>query len=359
MLRNLCSCVAAVALGSVTPAHAAAERCSSQMAKRAYPGKDWDRVPVEASGWSAEGLESAWARASKSFSSGVLVYHGRIIGSFGDIAKPMETRSMRKAFLNIVIGQLIAAGKLRLDATLAELGVDDITPLTAEEKSATLRDLLESRSGIYLPAAYVVPGDSEDVPPRGTHKPGEAFYYWNWGFNALGGIVEKASGKSVFELIERRLARPLGFEDFVRSRDARYVTEPVSRYSAYLIDLSARDRARVGLLFLAQGCWKGRQIVSPKWVTDSTSPITNQTKDYDYGYLWWSTEPPEGSGLSQRMFMARGFANQYIVGMPELDAVFVLSVDMAAGKAAGAKPPRRSDFQAVFDLVLNARPGQR
>ncbi|MEO6581115.1 MAG: serine hydrolase [Sphingomicrobium sp.] len=357
MLRNLCWCIA-VAAASSSVSVEAAERCSAELSNRVYPGKEWVRAPAGASGWSEAGLETAWARAAASFSAGVLVHHGRMIGSFGDIAKPMETRSMRKAFLSVVIGQLVGARTLRLDATLAEMGVDDVTPLTAVEKSATLKDLLDSRSGIYLPAAYVVPGDADDVPPRGTHRPGEAFYYWNWGFNALGGIVEQVTGKSVFESIETSLTRPVGFQDFVRSRDTRYVREPVSRYPAYLIDLSARDRARVGLMYLNEGCWKGRQIVSRNWVRDSVSPITNQTKDFDYGYLWWSTEPPEGSGLTQRIFMARGFANQYIIGLPELDAVFVLSVDMAGGKAAGLKPPRRSDFQAVFDQVLKSRPGQ-
>ena len=34
----------------------------------------------------------------------------------------------------------------------------------------------------------------------------------------MGGIVEQVTGKGVFELIDKRLAQPLGFQDFVRSR---------------------------------------------------------------------------------------------------------------------------------------------
>ena len=337
----------------------AAEGCTGEAMARTYPGKDWVRADPATTGWSPTGLDAAWDRGRRSFSAGMLVHRGRMIGAFGDIAQPMETRSMRKAFLNVVIGQLVARKKLRLDATLAQMGIDEVTPLTDIEKSATLRDLLTSRSGVYLPAAYVVPGDAEGVPARGTHRPGEAFYYWNWGFNALGTIVEQAAGKSVFPLIAERVARPLGLQDFDPARDTRYVREPVSRHPAYLLDMSTRDRARIGLLFVNNGCWRGRQIVSRQWVQDSIAPVTDQAGDFDYGYLWWSTEAPKHSGLTQRIFMARGFANQYIIGIPELDAVFVLSVDMAGGRAAGLKPPRRSDYEAVLDLVLKASPGRR
>ena len=348
--------VALAALVAAEPA-AAAERCTRELAARIYPAAEWAAGDPAAHGWSAADLEAAWARVRQSFSAAMLVHRGRVIGTVGDVTRPMETRSMRKSFLNIVAGRLVADGRLRLDSTLASLGIDDVTPLTDQERSATVRDLMASRSGIYLPAAFVVPGDEDAAPARGSHRPGEAFFYWNWGFNALGTIVERAGGDSLFALFERAVARPLGLQDFVRSRDTRYVAEPVSRHPAYLFDLSTRDRARIGLLYLNRGCWRGRRIVDPDWVRDSIAPVTDREQDFDYGYLWWSTEPPAGSGLTERLFMARGFANQYLIGIPELDAVLVISVDMARGREAGLRPPRRSDFEAVFDLILRARPG--
>lgn len=349
--------LSAAALGAA-PGMAAA-RCAAAQSAKIYPGENWDRDDPAALGWSKAGLDAAWARANGKFSAGMLVVSGKIVSEFGNTSAPYETRSMRKAFLSAVIGQLVSEKKLRLDATLGELGIDDVTSLNEVEKSATVRDLLTSRSGVYLPAAYVVPGDAEGMPPRGAHKPGEAFFYWNWGFNALGGVVEKVTGRSVFELIDKRLARPLAFQDFSLGRDTRYRAEAVSKYPAYLVDLSTRDRARVGLLYLNQGCWRGHQLVSRAWVQDSIAPHTSQDEDFDYGYLWWSTEPPKNSGLKQRLFMARGFANQYILGMPELDAVFLLSVDMSNPEEKmrlGLRPPRRSDFEAVFNEMLKARP---
>jgi CubicO group peptidase (beta-lactamase class C family) len=346
----------------LVPSAAQAKSCSRDLARRTFPGRAWSSAAPTALGWSAEGLDAAMARGARAFSAGMVVHKGQVIGTFGNVSSPFETRSMRKAFLGAVIGQLVAEGKLRLDMSLAELGVDDVTPLSAVEKSATLRDLLTSRSGIYLPAAYVVPGDADSVPPRGTHRPGEAFYYWNWGFNALGGIVEKRTGKTVFNLFDRRIAKPLGLQDFDPKVHGRYVVEPVSRYPAYLFDMSTRDRARFGLLYLNRGCWRGRQLIDPSWIRDSVAPVTNQDKDFDYGYLWWSDEPPPGSGLRQRIFLARGFANQYIVGIPEIETLVVLSVDMSNGQEKlrqGLRPPTRRDYRETLDLVLAARPGAR
>jgi CubicO group peptidase (beta-lactamase class C family) len=358
MLKAIATALLAASL--FVPSAAAAQPCSRDLAGRAYPGKEWASATPTSLGWSRDLLQAAMARGAKSFSAGMVVHKGRMIGQFGDIAAPYETRSMRKAFLGAVIGQLVAERKLRLDATLEDMGIEDVTPLNEVEKTATLRDLLTSRSGVYLPAAYVVPGDADGVPARGTHKPGETFFYWNWGFNALGGIVEQRTGKSVFDLFQQRIARPLGLQDFDRSRDTQYVSEPVSKYPAYLFDVSTRDRARVGLLYLNQGCWRGRPLVDPAWVRDSLAPVTHQEKDFDYGYLWWSDEPPAGSGLTRRLFMARGFANQYIVGIPEIETLLVLSVDMSNGEEKlrqGLRPPSRRDYREVLDLVLKARPG--
>lgn len=297
------------------------------------------------------------ARAKRSWSSGVLVAGGRVIGQFGDVAAPYETRSMRKSFLNAVAGQLEAEGRLDLGATLASLGIDDDPPLTEVEKTATVEHLMQSRAGVYLVGAYTVPGDIDDIPPRGTHRPGEAFFYSNWAFNALGTAVEKAGGASIFELFDRRVARPIGMQDFVAARDGTYRREDVSRHPAYLFDMSSRDRARFGLLYARDGCWNGKRLLAADWIARSTAPISVNAEGPDYGLNWWSEAPPQGSGLTQRLFMARGFIAQYILVVPEIDAVLVLSVDMKNGRqlmAQGFKPPGEADWEAVRDMVLAA-----
>lgn len=346
----------AAALALLAPSAAMAEtRCPRG---QTFPAAEWRSSPPAAVGWSNADVEAAMARAKRSWSSGVLVAGGRVIGQFGDIAAPYETRSMRKSFLNAVAGQLEAEGRLDLSATLDSLGIDDDTPLTEVEKTATVEHLMQSRAGVYLVGAYTVPGDIDDIPPRGTHRPGEAFFYSNWAFNALGTAVEKAGGASIFEMFDRRIARPLGMQDFVAARDGTYRREAVSRHPAYLFDMSSRDRARFGILYGRDGCWNGKRLLSADWIARSVAPVSVNDEGPDYGLNWWSEAPPQGSGLSRRLFMARGFIAQYILVVPEIDAVLVLSVDMKNGRqlmAQGFKPPTEADWEEVRAMVLAAR----
>ena len=63
-------------------------------------------------------------------------------------------------------------GRIDLSATLESLGIDDNEPsLTAIEKKATLRDLIEARSGVYHSALYETPGMKAARPQRGSHAP--------------------------------------------------------------------------------------------------------------------------------------------------------------------------------------------
>ena len=55
-------------------------------------------------------------------------------------------------------------------------------------------------------------------PARGSAKPGEKWLYNNWDFNTVGVIVERALGAPFFEEFARRIASPLGMEDF-RAKD--------------------------------------------------------------------------------------------------------------------------------------------
>ena len=85
---------------------------------------------------------------------------------------------------------------------------------------------------------------------------------------------------------------------------------------------TARDFARFGQLFLDSGNWKGRQIVSKKWVVDATNPAPlldeDGTPNQSYGYQWWLTRYK-----SHKIFYARGLSGQYIVVIPDLRIVMV------------------------------------
>ena len=202
---------------------------------------------------------------------------------------------MRKSLLSALIGIAVAEHRIDLDASLAQLGIDDVPPaLTPEEKQASVRDLLASRSGVYHVALYETEGERRNRPPRGSHPHGTFWYYNNWDFNALGAIYEHAEGQTIFNAFQTRIARPLGMQDY-RPADGRYVTGSESAIPAYPFHMSARDLARFGLLYLHGGRWGERQVVPAAWVADSTAPRSITSIGSGYAFLWWTGWEGRGS----------------------------------------------------------------
>ena len=101
----------------------------------------------------------------------------------------IKISSMRKSLLSALFGIYAPLTHFDLDASLGSLGIDDDPPLTTEEKQATVRMLLEARSGVYHGYVAGTPAMREGWPKRGSHSPGSFWYYNNWDFNALGLFV--------------------------------------------------------------------------------------------------------------------------------------------------------------------------
>jgi CubicO group peptidase (beta-lactamase class C family) len=240
------------------------------------------------------------------------------------------------------------------------MSIDDVPPLTAQERTATLRQLMQSRSGIYRLAAFMTPGDREGMPAAGSDAPGETYWYNNWGFNALGTVVRNVAGP-LGEVVNERIAQPLGMQDFHAS-DVREQFEDVSEHSAYRIWMSTRDRARFGYLYLRHGCWRGQQIVPAQFVADSLYPHTNREESDDFGYLWRSQEAIARVGMTERWYSARGNNLQYIMLVPEWDVVVVLTTDMDrpgwmnwVGRRIGMQPDMENVSEILTELG-HARP---
>ena len=254
-----------------------------------WPGAEWTQREPAASGWDAEGLRRADAIAAELGSAAALVVHrGAIVHRFGDVAQPLPAYSVRKSVLGALLGIAHGRGQLDLQATLAQLGIDDVQGLIEAERQATVQQLLQSRSGVYHGAAYETPEMAAARPLRGSHAPGTHWYYNNWDFNALGSIYRQVAGRDVFDGVERELAAPLQWQDFERERHTRWVQERVSRHAAYTMKLSARDLARLGLLMARGGRWRGQALLPEAWVDESVRPWSRLPGGWQaYGYLWW------------------------------------------------------------------------
>lgn len=240
-------------------------------------------------GWNADRLREAEGHAHRIRSSAVLVLHrGQVVFRFGEPGLPVNLYSGRKSVASVLLGMEADAGRLKLDSTLAELGIDDKEPLTAAEQQATVRQLLTARSGVYHPAAYETMSAKVERPRRGSHAPGKHWYYNNWDFNVLAAVYQRAAGVDLFQGLYERLARPLGFEHFVPAEHTSWALESASLYPAYVMQLSASDLARVGRLMAQGGTWNGQRLLSQAWIDESTQPHTVVPPGWSgYGYMWW------------------------------------------------------------------------
>ncbi|MGD8537803.1 MAG: serine hydrolase [Candidatus Aminicenantes bacterium] len=302
-----------------------------------YPGDTWEQAEKsEDLGYSSERLAEA-----REFTEGlktaavVIVVDGVILDQWGEITTKYIVHSIRKSFLSALYGNYVRDGTVDLDATMKDLGIDDKEPsLTEEEKTATVRELLKARSGIYHDAAAESPGMKALKPKRHSHKPGTFWYYNNWDFNALGTIFEQRTNKNIYEAFKEDIADPIGMEDF-RPEDGTKSGILESIHQAYHFRMTARDMARFGLLMLRKGNWNGKQIIPEEWIEESTRAYSD-ARLYGsdaYGYMWWVADDGHkykhmpGVNLREGTYSARGYGGHYIFVIPDRDMVVVHRVN--------------------------------
>ena len=344
--------------------------CRAQSGPSVAPGGPWEKIArPEDAGYSAVRLEAmrAWLKTIDTTSM-VVVYRGRILFEYGDVARQSYLASVRKSILATLYGNYVASGKIRLDATLEELDMDDVGGLLPSEKKARVEDLITARSGVFHPASY--PGDDlAQAPPRGTQKPGSYHLYSNWDFNAAGYVFEKMTGIDIYDALEKDLARPIAMQDFDRSLQKKEGDEARSIYKAYPIWLSTRDMARFGLLISRGGDWAGKQLVPKDWVRKITSLVT-PTYDmnppsargyglgalWGYGYMWWVWDDHRRDGPFAGAYTGIGAVGQYITVLPKFDLV-IAHKTVPAARGERPRGVSRGEYQAALLMLVAAHCG--
>lgn len=292
-----------------------------------------EHVSPEEVGYSSQELDEVKHFAEQSGYAAMMALHdGKVFFSWGEITKNYKCHSIRKPFLSALFGIHVEQGKIDLDATLEELGIDDIPPsLTSDEKQATVRDLLMSRSGVYHEAAAEDSVMIATRPERGSHAPGTFYYYNNWDFNAAGSIFEQETGTGIFEEFKRKIADPVGMEDFAVDNCYYQYESEKSMHPAYGFRMSARDMARFGVLYQKNGRWKDLQVIPGQWISESTTPysIADSASGLAYGYMWGVF--PEGSVMADLIgypgYYHTGIGVHALIIIPELKLVLVQRFD--------------------------------
>ncbi len=343
--------------------------------KKTVPGASWSQFDdVTQAGFSADGLTALEAEVAAGNTHSMLVIKGgQVAYSYGDVAQTEGTylASVRKSILTMMMGEHVESGAINIDATLAEIGIDDIQGLSETEKSATLRDLISARSGIYHPASNFS-GVTSAGPQRGDHAPGTYYWYNNWDFNAAGGIFEKLTGTDIYDAFDTQLAGPLALEDYdpdFHKANGKTGDLTQSEFPAYHFYLSARDVARLGLLMLHEGQWGDEQIISSDWVREGVAistpnaemnPEGYRESGFAYGYMWWVFDPKHFPAAFHGGYAARGHFGQYIVVLPARDLVIVhktLPINYETPEEYDAVNVNWGEFRTLIDLTLEAMNG--
>jgi len=331
-----------------------------------FPGADWERIQdVRSAGYCQDGLDKVTARARTLATTGmIVVVGGRELWEYGDVKVVSYLASVRKSILAMMYGNYVESGRIRLDATLADLKIDDVGGLLPEETRATVLDLLEAKSGVYHDAANAAcsgcGATMGEAPKRGSVAPGTYFLYNNWDFNVLGTIFEQQTGTNIYDAFEHDLATPIAMQDFSRAAQRKAENPRASIHPAYHFYLSTRDMARIGLLMLRDGQWNGRHLVPREWVRRIVTPTTHVpdmhpaelTKGpFGYGLLWWVWDGPFNAGPYRGAFTGRGAIGQYITVLPALDMV------VAHKARPGGADVSWSEYQELLDGLVAAHCG--
>lgn len=362
-----------------------------------FPAREWKAANPTRYGWDKDRLAAAKAIFEGQPSAAVMVVHrGRLIADWGANSDKYTAQSVRKGLVSSLVGQLVASRKLGLGRTLEEMAIDDVEPpLTKAERQATLRDLLRSRSGIFHSALYEVGGwtrerralaEEERAAGYDLYPAGAYWIYNNWDFNAVGTIIEKAAGEEIGALFERQIAKPTRMQDFVAA-DVEYTTSDhpaekrfgnVSSHRAYVFNISTRDLARYGLLYLNCGKWGRKEVVPKSWVLESIDgpdtregrPEGNRETGFgDYGYLWQIDRPGARRyvGLKTREpnFIASGNRGHLLIVFPYLDLVIAHQVATVGGVSKEAQMKRATEgspevtdeqIEKLLEAIILAHP---
>ncbi|MGX1927925.1 serine hydrolase [Flagellimonas sp. 2504JD4-2] len=123
--------------------------------------------------------------------------------------------------------------------------------------------------------------------------------------------------------MHEKLFAPLGITNYINQTDD---TEIVPYFGGGML-LTSRDLLKFGQLYLNEGQWKGKQVISKAWIDESFGKYMRlqDTKDKnEYGYLWWH-DVYEVKGKAIASIEARGAGGQFIFILPELESVVVIT----------------------------------
>ena len=307
------------------------------------------RSTPEAEGVSSAGIQKFMDAVQKSgleFHGLMVVRHGKVVAEgwwhpYGPEFKH-SLYSVSKSFTATAVGFAVAEGRLKVQDKVISFFPEKLPDTLDEHLSAmTVQHLLSMTAGQE-------PDPTRKVMIRNDwvkgflhipvlHAPGSRFLYNTAATFMLSAIIEKITGQKLIDYLKPRLFEPLGITgaDWEESPDG-------TATGGWGLRLKTEDLAKFGQLFLQGGTWNGKQVLPASWVKEASTmkilqePTAAQSKrdssDWlqGYGYQMWRSR--------NNSFRADGAFGQYILVLPEQDAVIAINSEV-------------QDMQAAMNLV--------
>lgn len=232
--------------------------------------------------------------------------------------------SMAKSYVSGLMGKAIEEGYIKsLDQP-----VSDFFPEFSEGLAAkmTVGDLSSMASGTNWDEKYYSPlsittrayfdDDLEKVilGLKVVNEPGQAYKYSSGDTQLLAMVIEKATGKKLYDYLTESFWKPLGSENETLWQVDSKEHDLVKAYCC--IASNAKDFARFGKLYKDHGKWRGEQLLDSAFVARSITPRFAESPQYGYGF-WMQKRD------GKSFFMMRGHLGQYVIVEPEDNIIIV------------------------------------
>ncbi|WP_298901030.1 serine hydrolase [uncultured Psychroserpens sp.] len=232
--------------------------------------------------------------------------------------------SMAKSYVSGLLGKAIMEGYIKsLDQPVC-----DFLPAFCEGKASkmTVGDLSSMASGTNWDEAYYSPLSittrayfDDDLAKvmnglKVVDEPGQGFKYASGDTQMLAMVIEKATGKKMYDYFEESFWKPLGSENATLWQVDSEDHDLVKAYCC--IASNAKDFARFGKLYKDHGKWNGKQLLDSAFVAKSVQPRFPESPEYGYG--WWLRQIGD-----KHFFMMRGHLGQYVFVEPNDNIIIV------------------------------------
>ena len=289
-------------------------------------------------------------------SLGSLYLHGLLVARHGKLVleeyfygenaeKPHNTRSASKTVLSEMIGAAaLKGGRIAPDTRVYSVMRPNETNLDQRKKAMTVENLLNMASGLDCDdnGEGDHPGNEDNVTDQDANpdwyrvildlkmirNPGDTAVYCSINPHLAGGVLSRATGRPLPELMWDLLGEPLQMRNYLMS-----LSPLGDGYFGGYMQFTLRDFNKLGQLYLNGGTWHGKRIVSAEWVKRTTVPRYQMSRRFKYGYLWWMIEYPYKGRTVQAYFASGNGGNEALV-IPALDlaiAMFGGNYNEAAG----------------------------